>query len=804
MRRIPIIIISLLLCSGLSAQPKDFILSQEQGRITFALDEVPAPERRFSYATTAEEIARKIKMDQDGGRALLDPPEYVVLYNSFSEAEEMRGVSEDVLFQMLLQAWSQHRPVVLSPDAIWLVISQGLSWYVNAHPEEARRRLVNHEGKQELRVWTNDLFSEQADWSGLISGFTSEIAKYTNNDVAGTLVADFSTTGVDERIVSKITLMDVVKPYFDYTAFYVVCGIPSITLTGTPEDWRNVQRKVRALSGFGLGWWADMLDPVLDEFVKAAEGRPDYWFWKDIVCKTRPRTIQGASCAKNPPPVTKVDGWFLKFFPFDGKGRTDEKVPITKTMMSETVCVPFKYQVMTPEGAVVSETEMELVGGIVGVQEDSATFTLSPKIGWFVRVEKSKYDEAQKNIAAGTAASATGRDPREARTYEEYQRLTMESSLVYWDEGPLTRNDFGIRKSNDQVCDFVYGLDVESSNTTIGNTRISVPSVRAYMDPYKSWINEEFDGERIRTNLQTAFDYIEVCRRRAEQEIRKGSRYDAGDIYRFHLGIADNFLETLAQETMHGQDTATTRYYAQKVKDELESLPVTAADSDMVIYPKGYGESLRIGAGSEFFSGTAASFFSPLVGINFGGDLIFGRVNVLFDMLYAAGGPLRSELLVNDYVWRIGQKLKGGNMEVSLGYTAFDSQWVRMVPFAGIGVGFIDYPGNPGGRTDKSGNLLRTDEISGFRMQAGLASDIKLFRNVQCRPGTAILSEYTLRLRIYAARTGFRRADFASSLSASPYSGLTPVAPGPVKGKADAWSINLGVSLNMQSWLKAR
>ena len=70
---------------------------------------------------------------------------------------------------------------------------------------------------------------------------------------------------------------------------------------------------------------------------------------------------------------------------FDGKGRTDEKVPITKTMMSETVCVPFKYQVMTPEGAVVSETEMELVGGIVGVQEDSATFTLSPKIGWFVR-----------------------------------------------------------------------------------------------------------------------------------------------------------------------------------------------------------------------------------------------------------------------------------------------------------------------------------------------------------------------------------------------------------------------------------
>ena len=55
---------------------------------------------------------------------------------------------------------------------------------VNKNPERYRGVLVSHEGRKELRVKTNDLFSKQADWNGLINGFTAEIDKYTNNDLA--------------------------------------------------------------------------------------------------------------------------------------------------------------------------------------------------------------------------------------------------------------------------------------------------------------------------------------------------------------------------------------------------------------------------------------------------------------------------------------------------------------------------------------------------------------------------------------------------------------------------------------------
>ena len=134
--------------------------------------------------------------------------------------------------------------------------------------------------------------------------------------------------------------------------------------------------------------WTSEIVPILEEFVKAAEGQPDYWFWKDIVKKTRPRKIQGPVCARHQPRMTKFDGWFLKFFPYDNKGRTPNKVKITQTMLPETVVVPFKYQVVTLDGVVLEETPLELVAGIVGVIEDPENYSMTPKIGWFVRTVK--------------------------------------------------------------------------------------------------------------------------------------------------------------------------------------------------------------------------------------------------------------------------------------------------------------------------------------------------------------------------------------------------------------------------------
>lgn len=387
MKRLFSILIGSLACVWMSAQPARFVLEQEEGHITFAVDEVDPPNRHCGWKEDRSKMAVRINRNNDWD--MFSDWEPVILANSFADADNLYDIGEDVIFKMLLKAWCQHRPVVLTPDSIWLIICQQFSHIVNNDPDRYRSVLVSHEGRKELQVRSKkDLFSEQADWNGLISGFTAEIDKYTNNDLATTLVADFSTTGTDERIASEVTLMDVVKPYFEYTVIYAVCGIPSITLTGTPDDWRKVLAKTQALDAFGMGWWISDLVPILEEFIKAAEGQPDYWFWKDIVKTTRPRKIQGPVCARRQPRLTKFDGWFLKFFPYDNKGRTPNKVNITQSMLPETVVVPFKYQVVTLDGVVLEETPLELVAGIVGVIEDPENYMMTPKIGWFVRTVK--------------------------------------------------------------------------------------------------------------------------------------------------------------------------------------------------------------------------------------------------------------------------------------------------------------------------------------------------------------------------------------------------------------------------------
>ena len=60
------------------------------------------------------------------------------------------------------------------------------------------------------------------------------------------------------------------------------------------RGWREVLSKTRKLSQYGLGWWVRKLNPILEQFVQAAEGNPDQKFWQDIVRTKKPGEVRGA------------------------------------------------------------------------------------------------------------------------------------------------------------------------------------------------------------------------------------------------------------------------------------------------------------------------------------------------------------------------------------------------------------------------------------------------------------------------------------------------------------------------------
>lgn len=312
-----------------------------------------------------------------------------IIATSLTNEQNLKDLGKDAFYQCVVRAYANHQSLTFSPDMIWLLISQGFSRYVNAHAEELRPMIVSHDGKQELTVEsTKELLTEQADWDVIVDSFALKIGDYTKDGIAETITADFTTTGTTERIASQITLMESLKSYFDYTVVYAGCGIPSITLKGTPDDWRRVLEKAIQLERYGFGDWISQLRPVLAEFIKASEGNPDRKFWKQMVKKKRIGKFKGALCTPQKP--TLIDGWILTLFP-DNDGVVKKNIPFTNDMPASMVYVGFEYRIIDRAmGSVLKKTPLELWAGFIGVEEDKSKNMLTPKIGWYVSFEGDK------------------------------------------------------------------------------------------------------------------------------------------------------------------------------------------------------------------------------------------------------------------------------------------------------------------------------------------------------------------------------------------------------------------------------
>ena len=399
---------------------------QDKKAVTFVVDEqLPAPKeqlRRYPADVIVKAMKASAQLPSDDGTQ--------VVALSF-ENDSLVYHGADVMFDLLRTAYADHRPVVLSPDAIWLTICQGFSRYVNAHAEMLRPLLVSHEAQMDLTVVSQqDLLGKNVNWSKLMQDFTQRIGQHAKGNLAQTITANFTTTTVTEQIASQVTLMDMFKQYFNYKVMHIVCGIPSITLTGSADDWRLVASKTKQLRICqGLNSWIDRLMPILQEFVAAANGKANQTFWQNIVRKKRVNELRGGGCSQEK--STMLDGWFLTLFP-DSAGMVKDSVRWDyRDMPTEMVRVGFKYKKITPRGDVLSETPMELWAGFVGMDSDPYTQALTPRIGWLVRTSNEDEELVHKFYMAdrhygGIKLTGITEVPLALTQIEHIKRLTLE------------------------------------------------------------------------------------------------------------------------------------------------------------------------------------------------------------------------------------------------------------------------------------------------------------------------------------------------------------------------------------------
>ncbi|MDR6561150.1 MULTISPECIES: DUF4419 domain-containing protein [unclassified Arcicella] len=337
-----------------------------QTQNTFEIETLTKPEK-FLYQTSSKDVFKFLKADIEKNSQL---PDSIV---TFGEHPFLTGI---------LTAYKEHRPFVISPDIMWLLISQGFARHISNNSETFRKDIVAFKNKKNLNIISNDIQigNPNSNWEAVFPQFTSQINDYTGNKLTSVLTADFTTTTPTTRIVSEITVMETVKDYFNYKVVLIGCGIPKITIEGTVEDWQKVLDKTKYIAKYNLTWWTSELEPVLKQIIETKKGNFKKDFWMNMV-KAHTEKKYGSP--------TTIDGWIVKFFPYTKEGKKRELKPIAKIndLASELVKVPFVLEDVQHK----KSYKMEFWAGFVGLSQNKDDYTLKPEIAWAIN-NKNTFD----------------------------------------------------------------------------------------------------------------------------------------------------------------------------------------------------------------------------------------------------------------------------------------------------------------------------------------------------------------------------------------------------------------------------
>jgi Domain of unknown function (DUF4419) len=381
------------------------VLEQSQEKVRFCVDDVKPAQEPLLLQTAQSQIEESL----DGS---------VLAFSHDKMFPVIQGYRLYQIHPLALAvhvAFSEHRPLLLTPDILWMTIAQGFAQHVNHSAENLRSNFVQHQGKVELVVAMDSLPTLPHHWSATIQEWVLQVRDHVGADVYKLLECNFSTTTPTIHTASQVVMMDTFHKYFDYSG-RCICGIPDITLLGTVEDWQSIYERVQSMAQYNLQWWTERLLPICQEFINTAAGQPSLEFWR---CIYKPKAVYAANY---------ITGWFADLFPYLQNGIT--KAPTVRNKLLEmdrcelpssddTTELPSRFA--TPSNGISlhslplglsqvaiklntnnidgpAEYDLNLVAGFIGVYQDPELGILQPEIGWAVHENTDRFGKLLDRI----------------------------------------------------------------------------------------------------------------------------------------------------------------------------------------------------------------------------------------------------------------------------------------------------------------------------------------------------------------------------------------------------------------------
>jgi hypothetical protein len=281
-----------------------------------------------------------------------------------------------------LNSYNNHLTIKIRPDDIKLQILLTVSTCINNNPEEYRSFFVDHTGKKEL-VLKNDFFDANY--------FCQTFGKLLEQNIKDPNFAqhyrsEFSTTNRIIKNVNNIILMNTLKEYFSCTMM-LGCGIPSIVLNGSQEDWCELFKTYcyfkSILLNSELKDWFKHFDVVMNLFLDmrnlAQNGEIEgTHYMKEMMKRIITYIPQGSGGQ------IFLGGWIRLFCPYNSSNKVimnlDKDIPCLDLSSSEP-SMGFRA------GSQTSEPSMGIRAGLTKTSEPSKS-NIKDYYGWQDEMKK--------------------------------------------------------------------------------------------------------------------------------------------------------------------------------------------------------------------------------------------------------------------------------------------------------------------------------------------------------------------------------------------------------------------------------
>ncbi|MFK7786581.1 MAG: DUF4419 domain-containing protein [Crocinitomicaceae bacterium] len=386
-------------------------------------------------------------------------------------------------------SFDEHRPLSLTPDAIWLVIAQGVSIHINENFDQLESHIFKADKPDKIKVRNDNLTEGAAHWVDLMHAFSDSTTKYVNDDYYSFFVPEFSTTTNIHMTSYEVTMLEGFSQAFEYFGDSG-CGIPYITLQGTREDWQSIYDRLDKVEELGMELWAAELRLVIQQFINVFDDNVNLNFWQSIY---KDHSEYGA---------WYVSGWFIKFFPYlEGTGKSEDITEEGREYYARApkIYVPNNYlegdrylisRLNTsdfPSGMSEitvhwnnwgTDQEMKVHAGFYGIKQYD-DLSLEPAIAWAVRDENAS----------------------EANHDYTRKRYEIEKKPVYWLPHAL---------SNDRLKEFAIYGSTSQSDSLESNLILEI-KILTELEKNPSFSEDNLKGKTVELLISSKGTFLE-CR----------------------------------------------------------------------------------------------------------------------------------------------------------------------------------------------------------------------------------------------------------------------------------------------------